>query len=848
MKSYITWHGTADLSWLLSYGLLALVCAGLVLWLYRYERQLISRPLGWTLLTLRLATILLVFLALLEPLRITEIDRERTGRILVAVDVSESMDTVDQHAKPAEQLHWARALGMIGNADINERLDQWQAAYDAGREPEWATVQEAPDPARRRQLADARRENLHAVFDQLSQLSRKELTRRLLTGGSAPVLKQLAELGLLEVSLFAGQSAAVPVEDLAAAIEKPGDVLLREETDLALPVSPAVGGDGDVPVAGVVVLTDGRHNASESENRLVSRMAGVAAPVYPVLIGSEERPKDLAFGTLDYPRQPVSQDDHPLIRVALRTAGYEGQEVEITLTPDDGAPGEVETRKLRVTGPITEAQFTLDAPELGRFRYTVSTPVRPGETRADNNSRSFSYSVVDDESDVLLVDGEARWEFRFLDNALRRDEQIKLQEVVFRQPYMKVLDESFFPRRLEVPANAENLSESPFAPFDVILLGDVPESQLSPAAWELLDRFVREEGGTLVIQAGKRHMPLGYGRNPILEALLPVTELRVLNRAGRADEAPPDERGFHLTLTPDGKDETFLRFAEDPAENERIWKELPGQMWGLIGDAKGEATVLACVLPEGAKQTLETERENAVIVRQQAGFGQVLWIGIDGTWRWRHRVGDQYHHRFWGQLARWGARFKALAKNENVAFGPVQPSIQAGENAQFRASWSRNYLQRFPNVKARGVVSKADDPTGQPVLTFDLSPSPTAPLDYDGLAIGLRPGEYKVKLEVDSAELGDEPVVAELQVQEPATSELSDISANRPLLETIADFTKGRLLLPHELAELPQIFHGVSESTTLRSEQSLWDSWPLLLLFFTLLTLEWVLRKVNGLP
>lgn len=848
MKSYLTWHGTADLSWLLSIVLLAACAMGLILWLYSYERRLISRTLGWTLLTLRLAVVGLVFLALLEPVRITEIDRERTGRILVSVDVSESMDTIDKQALPGEQLRWARALGMIGNADINDRLDRWQAAYDAGQEPEWVDANETGDPERRRQLAAARRENLDGVFEQLSQLSRKEIARRLLTGGSQPALQQLAELGLLEVSLFAGQSESVPPSDLANRLAQPSVKLLPEETDLAQPVSPLVSGAGDVPVAGVVVLTDGRHNARETESRLIARMAGVAAPVYPVLIGTEQRPRDLAFGTLDYPRQPVSKDDRPLIRVALRTAGYEGQDVEVTLAPEAGSPGEPQTKTLRVTGPITEAEFTLAAPELGRFRYVFSTPVRPGETRTDNNSRSFPLSVVDDEADVLLVEGEGRWEFRFIDNALRRDEQIKLQEVLFKQPYMQVLPETFFPRRLSVPPNADDPASSPFAPFDVVILGDVPQTQLSPAAWQYLDRFVREEGGTLVIQAGKRHMPLGYTKNAILDGLLPVTGLRALNLNGRSEETAPTERGFKPTLTPDGQDETFLRFSEDHEENRKIWSELPGQTWGLVGEAKGEATVLACVLPPGARQSLQTERENALIVRQQAGFGQVLWIGIDATWRWRHRVGDKYHHRFWGQLARWGARFKALAKNENVAFGPLQPAVTAGDDAVFKAAWTRTFLQRFPNLKARGVVSRLDDPTQAPVLTFDLTPSTTGPLDYEGRALGLRPGDYRVKLQVDSAELGTEEVLAELQVLEPTTSELGDISANRALLETIADFTKGRLLLPHELSELPKIFRGVTESTTLRSEQSLWDSWPLLFLFFGLLTAEWVLRKLNGLP
>ncbi len=848
MKSYLTWHGTADPTWLVVLTALSVIAAGLIVWLYRYERRLISPLLGGVLLALRLAVVVVIGLALLEPIWITEIDRERTGRILVAVDVSDSMDTIDLQAGAGEKLRWARALGMIGNAEIDERLDRWQAAFDEGREPEWVDPEETPDPQRRRQLAEARRDNLEQIFAQLSRLSRKEMVRRLLTSGHDPLLQQLSKLGVLEVALFAGQSASVDPEELNERLTQRDPALLSETTDLVQPVASLAGAQHDLPVAGVVVLTDGRHNARESENRLLARMAGVAAPVYPVLIGSEQRPKDLAFAALDYPRQPVSLDDRPLVRVALRTAGFEGEDLQVTLTPQDDAPGEPQTKTVHVVGPTAELQFTLEAPRLGRFRYTVSTPWRAGETRDDNNSRSFLLTVVDDEADVLLVDGEGRWEFRFLDNALRRDEQVKVQEVLFRQPYMGLLPDTFFPRQLQVPEGPRRREDSPFAPFDVVIVGDVGQHQMPPGAWELLDQFVREEGGTLVLQAGKRHMPLGYNRHAILEALLPVTGLRTLHLTGRSEEAPPTQRGFRPVLTPEGKEETFLRFSDDPAENERLWAELPGQTWGLVGEAKGEATVLAAVLPTGAKQTLETERQNALIVRQQAGYGQVLWIGFDGTWRWRHRVGDAYHHRFWGQLVRWGARFKAVAKNEFVAFGPVQPAIELGEEALFKASWNRNFLQRFPSLKARGVVSRIGDPTHAPVMTFELLPSATGPLDFEGRAVGLRSGDYRVKLEVDGADLAGTEVVAELQVQEPSTSELSDISANRSLLEAMAEFTGGRLLLPHELAELPKLFRGVTETTTLRSEQSLWDSWPLLLSLFALLTAEWVLRKINGLP
>ena len=42
--------------------------------------------------------------------------------------------------------------------------------------------------------------------------------------------------------------------------------------------------------------------------------------------------------------------------------------------------------------------------------------------------------MSDARAEVLLVDGEARWEFRYLRNALARDPRVALEAVVFRQP------------------------------------------------------------------------------------------------------------------------------------------------------------------------------------------------------------------------------------------------------------------------------------------------------------------------------------------------------------------------------------------------------------------------------
>ena len=84
----------------------------------------------------------------------------------------------------------------------------------------------------------------------------------------------------------------------------------------------------------------------------------------------------------------------------------------------------------------------------------------------------------------------------------------------------------------------------------------------------------------------------------------------------------------------------------------------------MAGKPKPAATSLAVAAGDPS---------GVVLAAQPYGLGKVLWVGTDGTWRWRHRVGDAYHHRFWGQAVRWAASGKLAAGNRLVRFGPSRP-------------------------------------------------------------------------------------------------------------------------------------------------------------------------------
>ena len=85
------------------FSILMTAAAGvLIVMLLQYERKLVPKSVGNTLLILRLLVLGVFFLTLLKPALTWELDKKHSGRILVAVDLSESMGTTDAHATRAK--------------------------------------------------------------------------------------------------------------------------------------------------------------------------------------------------------------------------------------------------------------------------------------------------------------------------------------------------------------------------------------------------------------------------------------------------------------------------------------------------------------------------------------------------------------------------------------------------------------------------------------------------------------------------------------------------------------------------------------------------------------------------
>ncbi|HID24133.1 MAG TPA: hypothetical protein EYP14_17270, partial [Planctomycetaceae bacterium] len=367
------WQSKPWLAFCIGSAVLAIV---LIVVLLRYERRLVPRSVGNTLLVLRTAVVIVLLLTLLEPVLSWTVRHERSGRLLVAVDVSDSMSTTDNHASKAEKLRWARSLGMIGNPAVNRRLDQWIDAWERGDEPQWVGPEETADPQRRAELARLRRETLQGIFAELDKIPRKEIAVRLLTKTSSPLLKELQPLGRVDLRLFAGERLTADPQTLAEQVHRPAESALVDTTDLSAGLAVLDEADAD-PVLGVVVFTDGRHNAGRDPLAAARLLGSARVPVFPVLLGSELRPRDLSIGDLDYP-PTVFKDDHPLLKVTINTSGFEQQPVEIVLEKE-GDESARQTRRIIADGQPMTVEFELNADDVGRHKYTVRTAVQPDE-------------------------------------------------------------------------------------------------------------------------------------------------------------------------------------------------------------------------------------------------------------------------------------------------------------------------------------------------------------------------------------------------------------------------------------------------------------------------------------
>ncbi len=762
--------------------------------LFREERKLVSRRAGILLLSLRIAAAAALVSALFEPISARTFREAVKGRVIVAVDASESMSTADPGRTPSQRQALAKTLG-------------------------------------------------NSPGDILETLPRREVARRLVSGKDAPLAK-LANDHNVEAFEFAKSLTPGTLETLLKTPAKPDDPALLS-TDWEPVLAEALKASADsAPVLGIVLVTDGRRNAPGDASKTVDRLAARGVPVFPVLVGSTVPPKDAAVASVKAP-ESVYKGDVATVEATLKLDGLAGREIAVTLERPGASPlRQVVTASGESSRPTVSFRVPLDA--VGSVPLTMAVAPMDGDVRPDNDKRTVSVQVVDDKAKVLIVDGEARWEFRYLRNALARDPRVSVEAIVFHQPGQASSGDQAFTYKTRLIRKEESLPD-PLGTYDVIVVGDVDPSDFPADAWTRLEAFVAQRGGTLVFSPGPRFFA-ALGGFEAARKLLPVLDPKPVDVAGAAEDPAHPSLPPGVAFLPveaalmDSGSWPMLQLASDSDETARRWKGLPRLPWAFAGRAKPGATTLAIGGEDPA---------TVLLAAQPYGLGKVLFVGTDATWRWRQRVGDAYHHRFWGQVVRWASGGKLAAGNAYVRFGPLKPRTAEGEPATIQARISEGVPGVGPDLLIAARVFKSGAEPGEALAVVPLRPATGQPRTYEGISPTLPIGAYVVRLDApaltEALHLTPAPE-ATLEVIARDGTERVELAATKDPLDRLAGATGGKVFFDYEAASVPPLLRSRTKEIIRIEETPLWDQPVTLLLFFGVVTAEWVVRKRVGLP
>ncbi len=579
------------------------------------------------------------------------------------------------------------------------------------------------------------------------------------------------------------------------------------------------------PPSAIVLLTDGINTAGEplSDAAQYARRKGV--PLFTVALGNEKPNRDLIVNDL-LVDDVVFVDDVVNFEFKLTGHGLAGQRVDAVLRDKNSA---APLAKINVTvGPDGEAQkvrIPYRPTEVGQFEYVVEVPALAEELHADNNRQQRIVSVRKEQIRVLLVEGMPSYEFRYLKHLLERDATIKLHTLLQdAEPGYAEIDQSAL---RSFPVKREELFE-----YDVVILGDLNPTLLGTGVMRNLSDFVTEKGGGLIFIAGRRYTPLAFGNTP-LDGLLPI-ELE-----GAVSSTPIEGRqpGFQVVPTELGLASPTMQLGDTIDETRQIWSNLPALYWLFeVPRLKPAVRVLA---EHPARSGADGEKL-PLICLQYVGAGKVLLHAVDSTWRWRYRVGDVFMARYWVQTIRYLSHAKLLGKDRSAELATERREYRRGEPVKLRVRFTDERLAPTEDDGV-AVVLEQEDGKNQRIGLERLS---TGRGLFEGVVSDLPEGRYHAWIAQPTLE-GAAPTADFLVT--PAPGEFQRTETDTAELQRASTETRGRFFT---LATAAQLKRSLPEGRQVPIESLppivLWNQWPLLLAFVTLLTSEWLLRKRLG--
>ena len=383
-------------------------------------------------------------------------------------------------------------------------------------------------------------------------------------------------------------------------------------------------------IAAVVLVSDGADNSADFDAAKIAEIASFGVPVHTVGVGAETMPNDLEIEDVQLPSVGLPGSTVSA-QISIRHSGATLAQLKVY---DGDAILASEAIQLPATTGVTTRWVDIEVGEAGVRDLRFALDALPGETNVINNSRLRPMEVPEQRRHILYIEGEPRWEYKFIRRAIDDAPAVRVASL------LKTTPNKFYRQGVESPDELDDgfpTEELELFRYDALIIGSFEAAAFSAEQHDMIREFVSRRGGSLLMLGGRRGLTDGgWGPTSVAE-VLPV---RLPELDGPSFVREPAK----AVLAPAGRTSALTR----------LERERRGERSGLGRVARPRRFPDARRAQAGRRDAARgrVRRPHRAAAGQQRYGPARHVLATGGTWRWQMQLPheDQRHETFWRQL------------------------------------------------------------------------------------------------------------------------------------------------------------------------------------------------------
>lgn len=558
--------------------------------------------------------------------------------------------------------------------------------------------------------------------------------------------------------------------------------------------------NSDRNIASITLITDGVITSGSSP---YYDAVNLGIPVFTIGIGDTTQRKDVELkkvlhNDFIYAETPTN------IIATVSNKGFAGESVTATLFEDNKFVSQ--QNLILSSAGIQNVTFEYSPQTPGEKKLSIELSSLKNEFTTANNKQVFYVNVLSNKIKVILLASTPSSDLTFIKNALSRDENIELYSVV------QISGDKFLDK-----LNYQKLDSA-----DVFFLIGFPSDQTPE---DLINRIFTK---------------IKDSKTPYFITLSASVSLNKLSRLGNDlpftfTQGLSGFREVQPYLLPDQLTNPILQYSDkNPTET---WNNLPPVLQpGSIFSARVESKTLAQI-----NMNNNVVNSPLIISNNFSGKRSIAVLAKD-IWKWKLQVapkGLDVFDSFIVNSLRW---LRAGEEKKLVNIKTSKKIFSQGESIEFLGEVLDESLNPVSDAEIKINISSASN-------KFEANMQNIGPGLYEGSIVINETGDFRFSAQAESNDriLGNDNGsfnIGEVDI------EMINPVMNYSLLNLLANETGGEYYSPNNYSELLKRLNELkvnsSKERIITSEISLWsDTWMLMIAIF-LFSMEWFIRKRNG--